>query len=308
MAPGSLVRLGILAVVWGSSFLWIAIGLRGFSPVQVTFGRVALGAVVLGVIVAWRRLTLPNEPMAWLHLAVAAMSANVIPWLLFAVGEQQVSSSVAGLLNGTTPLWTLLIVLATGDRQGMSTSRVAGLLLGFGGTLLIFSPWRAGSDVASWGGLACLVAAASYGASFVYADRYLVRRGLHPVVLAGCQLLISTVILGAATLISGPDLAPLRWDAAAAVVVLGIAGTGLALILYYRLITDVGPTASVVTYLLPVVALLLGAVVLSEPLTVPVVLGMVTVLAGVALVRRTPSDTEDDATEHAPRDGERVGT
>jgi len=283
---GSLARLALLALLWGSSFLWIAIALRGFSPVQIVLIRLALGAIVLVIIVYARGLRLPTNRLVWLHLTIAALFANAIPYTLFAIGEQHVSSSVAGVLNATTPLWTLVISFATGHERRISAAKTAGFIVGLIGTLVIFSPWQSGSQIASLGGLVCLGASASYGVSYVYMDSFLARRGIPPLVLSAGQLIAATVLLAVVLPFAGLQPAHLRWDATAALAVLGIFGTGIAYILNYRLITDVGTTASVVTYLLPIVAVILGAAVLSDKITIQIVGGMLIVLIGVAITRR----------------------
>ena len=283
---GSLARLTLLALLWGSSFLWIAIALRGFSPVQIVLIRLALGALVLVAIVYSRGLRLPSSGTVWLHLTVAALFANAIPYTLFAIGEQHVSSSVAGVLNATTPLWTLVIAFATGHERRISAPKLTGFILGLAGTLVIFSPWETGSQIASLGGLACLGAAASYGVSYVYMDRYLARRGIPPLVLSAGQLTAATVLLAIVLPFAGLQPVHLRWDAIAALAVLGCLGTGIAYILNYRLITDEGTTASVVTYLLPIVAVILGAAILNDHITPQIIGGMLIVLIGVAITRR----------------------
>ena len=283
---GSLTRLALLALLWGSSFLWIAIALRGFSPVQIVLIRLTLGAIVLAIIVYARGLRLPTSGRVWLHLTVAAVFANAIPYTLFAIGEQHVSSSVAGVLNATTPLWTLVIAFATGHERRISAAKAIGFIVGLAGTLLIFSPWQSGSQIASLGGLACLGAAASYGISYVYMDRYLARRGISPLVLSASQLTAAAVLLAVVLPFAGLQPIHFRWDAIAALAVLGILGTGIAYVLNYRLITDEGTTASVVTYLLPVVAVILGAAVLSDKITAQIIGGMLIVLVGVAITRR----------------------
>jgi len=103
----SAVRFVLLALLWGSSFLWIKLALRGFNPVQISFGRLALGALVLGVVMLFRRLDVPRDRRTWCHLAVAALIGNAVPYTLFGIAEQTVGSNVAGILNATTPLWTV---------------------------------------------------------------------------------------------------------------------------------------------------------------------------------------------------------
>jgi drug/metabolite transporter (DMT)-like permease len=143
MAPRSLARLALLALLWGSSFLWIKLALDGLSPVQLVLVRLALGAAVLVVIVRLRRLRLPRDRTIWVRLTFAALVANAIPYLLFAIGEQTVSSSLAGALNATTPLWTLGIGIAVRTERHITTMRVVGLLVGFAGALVILAPWTA---------------------------------------------------------------------------------------------------------------------------------------------------------------------
>ncbi|HSV65506.1 MAG TPA: DMT family transporter [Mycobacteriales bacterium] len=287
MSRASAVRLVVLAALWGSSFLWIKIALEGMSPIQLVLVRLALGAAVVLVLARLRGLRLPRGRAVWSRLLVAATLANALPFWLFAVGERTVDSAVAGVLNGTTPLWTVLVALAARTEARLSPRRLGGLAVGFAGTLVIFEPWDAGTPIASWGGLACLLAAMCYGVSFVFMGRTLANRGIAPLALSAGQLVAATMVTAAVTPFAGLQPLHLRAGAVAAVAVLGALGTGVAYVLNYRLITDEGATAtSTVTYLIPVAAVLLGAVVLAEPITVNVALGMVLVLAGVALAQR----------------------
>jgi drug/metabolite transporter (DMT)-like permease len=280
----TLVRMGLLALFWGSSFLWIKIGLASFSPIQMTFVRLVLGAAVLVVLCYAGRQRLPRDRRLWGHLTVAALVGNAIPFTLFAVGEQTVDSGVAGVLNATTPLWVLLIAIVLRSEQNLSPVKVAGLLLGFAGTLLIFSPWEA--EIASWGAMIILVAAICYAISFAYIGRFVANRGVAPIALSATQIVAATGLVTLAMPFQGFEPVHLHWDAALAVLVLGVVGTGFAFALNYRLITDEGPTnAAAVGYLLPVVSVLLGALFLGEQLTPHVVAGMVVVLGGVALTR-----------------------
>jgi len=293
MAPRSLARLALLALLWGSSFLWIKLALDGLSPVQLALVRLALGAAILLLIVRVRRLRLPRDRATWLRLTVAALVGNVIPYLLFAIGEQTVSSSLAGALNATTPLWTLGIGLAARTERQISTMGVVGLLVGFTGALVILAPWNTPGTGAIGGALACLGAAASYGLSYVYMGRQLAGRGLSPLVLSAAQLTAATGLLVLVTPIAGLQRLQLSPAVLVAISILGALGTGAAYVLNYRLITDEGPTAtSTVTYLLPVVAVVLGIVFLGEPAAAHLLIGTGIVLVGIALVqRRTPAPT-----------------
>lgn len=227
---------------------------------------------------------MPREPVVWAHFAVAATVGNVVPFFLFGVGQLSIDSGLAGILNATTPLWTVTLALVA-RMERLTTFRGTGLLTGLAGALVIFAPWRSAPSVI--GAAACLAASALYGVLFVYAGRYLASGGMNPIVLSTGQLSAATV-LSACALAIGWRVPELRADAVGSVIVLGMLGTGIAYILNYRLITDDGLTvASTVTYLIPVAAVLFGMITLGESLGLRVLAGMVIVFAGVGLVRRT---------------------
>lgn len=285
----SLVRMVGLALLWGSSFLWIAIALRGFDPAQIVLIRLSLGALVLLLILRYFGQRLPSARRTWKHLLVAALLANVMPYFLFAVGQQTVSSAVAGSINATTPLWAFMFGLVFGTERQASTLRLGGLALGFVGAVLILEPWNAASGEFV-GSMACLAAAASYGLSYVYMGRNLTRLDHHPLVLPTAQLIAAAGLSILIVPVAGTEPITLTPPVLAAVTILGAAGTGAAYVLNYRLITDEGPTfASTVTYLLPVVAVSLGVVVLGDPLSPLLLTGTAAVIASIALVRRTTS-------------------
>lgn len=286
MSRTSIWRLAALALLWGSSFLWIKVGLRGFSPVQLVLIRLVLGCAVLVPIVLVKGLRFPRSPTVWGHLAIAALVANAIPYLLFGIGEQTVGSNVAGMINATTPLWTVVIAYVAGTGRAVTPAKALGISIGLLGTVVIFSPWQSAAEMVSWGGLACLAAAASYGVSYVYMGKYLTGRGIPALVLSASQLFAASVFLVLAVPVAGMQPITWRTDAVASVVVLGVLGTGIAYVLNYRLIADEGPaTASITTYLLPVVALVIGYLVLGEPVTALTLLGVALVLCGVFLAQ-----------------------
>jgi drug/metabolite transporter (DMT)-like permease len=275
-----------LALVWGSSFLWIKTALGGLSPVQITLVRVVLGAAVIGAIALLTRVRLPRTRAGWARMVVPGLCGAAIPFTLFAVGERSVDSGVAGVLNATTPLWTLLITTVIGPERRLGIVRTVGLVLGFGGTLVIFAPWHA-AGLASWGALACLLAAISYAVSYAYIGRHLTGT-MSSVALSSAQLGVGLVLIAIAMPFLG-GFEPIRLGVGplVAVTVLGVAGTGLALVMNNRLIADEGvTTATAVGYLLPVVSVLLGAAFLHEQLNPRIVAGMLVVLVGVALSRR----------------------
>nr|BFE52027.1 DMT family transporter [Saccharothrix mutabilis subsp. capreolus] len=291
-----MLRTGVLALLWGSCFLWIELALTGLTPVQITVIRCALGAAVLLVLARAGGQRLPRSPRTWGHLAVAALFCNALPFALFAIGQQSVDSGVAGVINATTPLWSLLIGLAFGLDRDLRPVRLTGLALGFAGVVLIFAPWRQ-NGLMSLGALALLGAAASYAVAFTYMGRHLVGKG-GPMAISAAQLTTATAWSALALPTSGP--AHPNATAVVAVVVLGIFGTGATFVLNYRIIEDEGPTAAAtVGYLLPVVSVALGAIVLGEPLTVRIVVGMAVVLAGVAMTRlAAPQRPQDGSGPH----------
>ena len=308
MNRATTVRMGLLALIWGSGFFWIKLGIGGLSPVEVTLSRLVLGSAVLFAVVAVRRGSLPRSPAVWLHITVAALFANAAPYLLFAVGEQHVASATAGMLNATTPLWTVLIALGTRHQRAVTARQAAGLVIGFGGAVLIFAPWRAVSGLASIGAVACLAAAACYAVSYVYMDKFLARRGIGPVVLSACQLGAASVWLAIALGVDGAPAPRLDATMVASVLILGLIGTGAAYVLNYQIIASVGATvASTVTYLLPVVAIILGFLVLGERITLAALAGIALILAGVALSRNRATHQAPDTDRNATRDTDLPG-
>jgi len=287
-------RLAVLAGIWGTSFLFIKVALEGMSATQVVLGRLLAGAAVLLLILAVRRQPLPRNRRTWGHLALMGLIANIVPFYLFAWGEQRASSSLAGIYNATTPLLTLLVALAVLPEERRNTARLVGLLLGFLGVLTVLGPWRGLGAASVSGQLAFLGAAVCYGVGFVYTRRYLSGSGYSPLVLASAQLVCSAVTM----LALSPLIAtgPVHLDARvlASVLALGAAGTGLAYLLYYRLIAELGATtASTVTYYIPLVAVTLGVLALGERVRWNDFVGAAVVVLGVAVAegrlrRRVP--------------------
>jgi drug/metabolite transporter (DMT)-like permease len=281
-------RFMLLALLWGSGFFWIKLAGEGFSPVQITLIRLVLGATVLFAVLKAQGLHLPKDRAIWAHFTVAAFVANALPYLLFAIAEQSVSSSLAGALTTTTPLWALVFGYLIGSERQPRPLLIAGLVLGFTGALVVLAPWDETVTGSLFAAVLCLAASASYGLGYVYLARFLIPRRLPPLVLSTGQLLAASAWLSIATPFAGLQPVQLATTPVIALLVLGVFGTGGAYVLNYRIITDEGPTAaSAVTYLLPVVAVVLGAVVLAEPITAHLLIGGAIVLGGVAMVRQS---------------------
>lgn len=278
------LRITALALLWGSSYLWIDLALDGLNPIRITLARLILGAALLLVVARQEVGAVLARRDVYVPLFIAALLANAIPFTLFAVAQQTIPSNLAGALNATTPIWSLLVALGARVQQRTSVLQVAGLLIGVIGTTIILAP--GGSEVPVFGALMALLAAASYGAGYVFIAARLTPTGLPSSGMAATQLIAATLLMSTTVPFAGLSPVALTPQVASAVLILGIGGTGLAYLLLYRIIADDGPVAaSTVTYLLPVVAILLGAMVLREPLTPTLLIGSGLVLAGVALAR-----------------------
>lgn len=305
MNRANLVRFGLLALIWGASFLLIKVALEGMTAPQLVLGRLSFGIVVLLAVMATQRLPLPRDLRVWGHLTLLALVANVGPFFLFAWAESgdRVTSGLAGVLNGTTPLLTLVIAMAALPEERATVTRIAGIALGFAGVVTIIGPWRQGTVAGQvLGMVACLGAATCYGISFNYTRRMLSGRGHPPVVLACGQLLVATLVQVVVVAVTDRLAVPDDPKALAAIAALGALGTGFAYLLYYALIEEVGATtASMVTYLIPVVAVALGVIVRHEPVTWNLFAGAAVVITGVALAegRIGPGRVRSPATEVA---------
>jgi drug/metabolite transporter (DMT)-like permease len=286
MRPADRILLLALGCVWGSSFLWTELGLRGFSPVQVVLGRLTVGGIVLLLAVRIVGVRLPRSPGMWGHLAVMAVIANIVPYFLFSWGQEEIPSGLAGVLNASTPLFTLVVASMALREERLGVFKIVGLLIGFGGVVLVVGPWEVDSAAGPLvRQLACVAAAACYAVGFVYTRRFLTGRGVGPMALAAAQISLAAAILWLLTPFVGRG-AP-TWSVApvAGVVILGLGGTGLAYLLFFKLVGAIGATAtSLVTYVIPVVAVILGVVVLGEPLRWNLFAGGAVVVLGVGVV------------------------
>ncbi len=287
----------MLAAIWGCSFWWIKLGLRACSPVDVAFARVGLGATALLVISAATGVRLPRRPRAWGHLFVVAVLLNSVPFTLFAYGETHVSAVLAGLINGVTPVGTLLAVLVVFRDQRPTPVVMTGMAIGLVGVLVVVGVWQGLGGGRLLGIAACLGAVLCYGLSFPYSRHYLTGREEGPVALATGQVLCGTAQLLPFAVVFGHVHAHPPATSLLALAGLGVLGSGVAYVLNFRVITAASATiASTVTYLIPVVAVAVGAVFLGEPVTWYEIVGGALVLLGAAVAqglvrarRRTPA-------------------
>lgn len=284
MNGASALRFLLLGLIWGGSYTFIKVSLDGLTPSQLVLARLLLGLTFLLAFVAVRRVKLPPLGVTWGHIAVTSILGMVAPFLLLAWAETRTSAAMAGVIIAALPLVTLAAATAMLPAERATWRKTAGLLLGFAGVVLVISPW--GSDPGSLlGQLAVLGAALCYAGQTVYLRKYLSMRGYSALALAASQLVLATVLQSVVT-----PFMPWRtpsldsWSVALSIVILGVVCTGVAYVLYFRLIADLGATtASAVNYLVPVAAVVISTTTLGEPVTWNMLVGVVTVLVGLAI-------------------------
>lgn len=273
-----------LGFAWGSSYLFIKIGVETLSPFTLVAGRLAIGAGVLALVMRLTSQQMPRSRAAYGHLLVVALLGVVIPFSLITWGEQTVDSALAAILNGTVPLFAIVLAALVLADEPITLNRVAGLLLGFGGVVILMSPnLRSGLQGSLPGQLALVGAAVSYGAAGVYARRTV--RGVAPLTSAFLEIGFAFVItLVLAFAIESPLTTRIEPSSVLAVVWLGLVGSGLAFMAFFWLLNRWGATrTAMVAYLIPVVGILLGVLVRHETVTVLTLAGTVMVIGGVAL-------------------------
>jgi drug/metabolite transporter (DMT)-like permease len=283
-----------MGVVWGASFLFMKIALEGVSFGQVAWSRLVLGGLTLGLIVLVTRPrinngpVLPRERVVWLHFLVIAFTGCFIPHLLFAWAEQYVSSSLASIYNAVTPIMTAVMVTAVFRVEKLARDQIVGVLVGIIGVIVIIAPWQYTALTGDlWGQLACLGAALCYGFTFGYTRKHLSGRPIAGTTFA----FLNIGLAGAAMLLFTPVLA---WQPVAlttpivlSLVTLGALGTGFAYIWHINVLRAWGPTTtSTVTYVTPVVGVLLGVLILSETFSWHEPLGALLVLMGILLTQK----------------------
>ena len=282
------VQFVLAGIVWGSSFLFIAVALTGMTPAQVAGGRLFFGAVTLAAIVAIRRERLPRGRRIWAHLCLLGLTFCAIPFLLFAWAEQHVPSGLASIFNATTPIMTAIMAWAVFRVESLKVGQLTGIAVGIVGVVVIIAPGAVGdiadSTVAQ---LALLGATACYGFSLAYMRRFLGDTGLSGISLAFgyiapaalLMVLLSPVILAEPMRLTPPVVG--------SIVTLGVLGTGFAYVWNQNVLRAWGPTrASTVTYITPVVGVALGILILGERISWNEPVGAAVVFAGILLVQQ----------------------
>ncbi|HEY5790087.1 MAG TPA: DMT family transporter [Gammaproteobacteria bacterium] len=277
--------LALLALLWGGAFFFVEVALQALPPLTIVAARLLLAALALQAITRLLRLAVPHAPRTWAAFLLLGLLNNALPFSLISWGQQAISGSLASILNATTPLFTVVLAHWLTADERLAAHKAAGVLLGLGGVIVLVGPGAlAGLGESLAGQLAVLAAAASYACAGLFARRF---RALHPLVTASGMVSCSAlVMLPVALFAEHPwQLAPPPLTAVAAVTGLALLCTVLAYLIFFRLLAVAGATnALLVTFLIPVSAILLGALLLGERLSAGQLAGMGLIGLGLAAV------------------------
>ncbi|MEM8325331.1 DMT family transporter [Morganella morganii] len=278
-----------LGIIWGTNFIFMRQASEWISPVQIVFLRVLWGFVPIAVM-AWMQKAVRREHLKYTgHFLVMALLATVIYYWAFASGTSLLLSGVSGVLSGAIPLFSFIVAAIFLRQEKITVMRLCGLMLGFAGVILIAKPWQVSGESISLAGVGYMILGSlSVGISFVYAKKFLADKQIAPLALTTYQIGLALVILACITPFTG--ITAIAQDSTASlglIIGLGLLGTGVAYLTYYYLILNLGAVvASSVTYIPPVVALIVGFLAANEQLGVTEILSMVLIMSGVFLLQR----------------------
>ena len=285
----------LLSLAWGASFLFIKLALNDLSPLMIGFVRLVIASVTMWIIAVATHRRPRFGRRTWLTLAAMGLFNNSLAFVLIPWGEQYISSSLAAILNSTVPLFTIVLAHFVVSDERLNNRRVGGLVIGFSGVVVLMAPKGAASvsDLGNLdsllGSLAVVVASICYAIATVIGRRNL--RGEQPVLTSATQLTFGALWLLPVALLSGdlltlPDVSTFTW---LSMLWLGAVGSGLAYLIYFTLLREVGATqVVVVTYVLPFIGVALGVLLLNEPLTWSMIAGLVLILAGLIAINGVP--------------------
>lgn len=273
-----------LGVVWGCSFIFIKLGLEFLTPFGVAFGRCALGALTLLAWAKYKRISLPESKRVLFHLWVVSLLLNVIPGVFFALAQTEVTSVLAGIINAVTPLMTLIAIMVVTRNEKPKPYQVLGILIGFTGVLTVLGAWKGLGDNPLWAILILLAAVTCYGFSFPYSRRFILPHNLAPESIAAGQVTLGALTLLPFFIYNGIDKYEYKPAPVLAMIALGVFGSGFAYIWNFKVMALAGSAiASSVTYLTPVVAVIVGVVFLQESIYWYEPVGALIVLLGAAI-------------------------
>ncbi len=276
----------LLGSMWGTSYVFIKIGVETLPTFTLIAARLGIGLTILATVVVVAREPLPRNPRIYGHLVVMSIINIVLPFYLITTAERSVDSALAAILNGAVPLFVIVIASLFLDDEPITVNRLVGLIVGYGGVIVLVSRSLGGSagESSFVGELALIGSTLSYAIGAVYSRRNV--RGLRPMIPALFQVGFAFVIVSViAFLFEDPFAVSWSGSAIGAVVWLGVLGSGFAYLVMFRLLARLGATrTSLVAYILPVVGIAAGALVFQETVDARVLFGTALVIAGVALV------------------------
>jgi drug/metabolite transporter (DMT)-like permease len=273
-----------LGFVWGCSFIFIKLGLEFLTPFGVAFGRCALGALTLLAWAKYKGIALPKSKRVLFHLWVVSLLLNVIPGVFFALAQTEVTSVLAGIINAVTPLMTLIAIMVVTRDEKPKLYQVVGILIGFTGVLTVLGAWKGLGDNPLWAILILLAAVTCYGFSFPYSRRFVLPHKLAPESIAAGQVTLGALTLLPFFIYNGIEKYEYQTAPVLAMLALGVFGSGFAYIWNFKVMAIAGSAiASSVTYLTPVVAVIVGVIFLQESIYWYEPVGALIVLLGAAI-------------------------
>ncbi|MBL6770637.1 MAG: DMT family transporter [Rhizobiales bacterium] len=276
------IRLIILSLLWGGSYTWIELALLELDPMMIVFYRVLISSIFLILICKVLSLTFKIKKKNIIFLFFMSLTNNVIPFNLIAWGQQEITASVGSILNATTPLFTVIIANYWPNGEKATLNRIAGVIIGFCGVILLMGLSMHDIDNSIIGQTAILLAAISYAISALIGKEI---KKIHPAISATYMLSISSVILLPIILFSGNELLPeVNKQSMIAILGLAVFSTSIAYLIFYKLIENIGSNVMLVTLLMPVSAILLSIIILNERISTTQVTGLILILAGLILV------------------------
>ena len=278
----------LLGAIWSSSFMWIKIAIQEVGPITLVAFRALFGLLFGIVVILFQRVQLPRTSKEWIPLLVVGLTNVAIPFFLISWGEQHIDSAVASILDATVPLFTILLAHFVLQDDKITLPKMSGLIVGFIGIIVLMSKDLGASRSSLLGQLAVIVASLFYAISAVYVRKTTVDV---PGVLRSAGPLVSaslTMWLGA-FVFESPVTLPQLGITWVALLFMGVLGSGLAFMMAYYLIHEIGPTRStMVTYLFPLGGVVLGVLVLHEQLTWHVIAGAALIIASLAVANWEP--------------------
>ncbi len=281
-----------LGAIWGSSFLWIEVALREIGPITLVAFRAFFGLLFGLVVILIQRVPLPRTIKEWTPLIILGLTNIAIPFFLISWGQKTIDSGVASILDATVPLFTILAAHFMLHDDKMTTPKVLGLLLGFAGVVVLMSKDIGVSTGSLLGQLAVVLACVFYAASSIIARLYTeeipgIMRSMGPLVSATVTMSVASFLF------ESPFKMPALSITWVSLLWLGILGSGLAFLMLYYLIHEIGPTrATMVTYLFPLGGVTLGVIFLNEVLTWQVVTGAILIILSLAVANWRPKQTQ----------------